>query len=143
MVELRDSETRRRIILGIVLAVLATGVLVGGVAAYRFVLNDIVNCSPPSQDELRAQEAFVRAHLSNVSDVELGVLDCDDDGAGYVSFTTELSATVARAAFLADRACSLSTDPNGSDVTCTSAGVPVYLSFEEAGRLTDGELRVP
>lgn len=127
MSKLRDSETRRRFLVGVLLAVLMVGVLVGGVAAYRFVMYEFVECSPPSQGELRTQEAFIRAHLSDVREVELDALDCDDDGVGYVSFATDLTPAAARAAFLADGSClpGTNTDPSDSGVTCGSSGVRI------------------
>ena len=138
MDEVRARGTRRWRVVGVVLALLVAGVVVAGIAAYRFVDLSVECPLQPTEDELSAQEAFVRAHLKDVRDVERETLDCDDRSrGGFVLFTTALTPAAARAAFLADRACS---EESGTAVTCTSAGVPVYVHFEAGDARTKGRL---
>ena len=101
-------------------------------------------CSSPSQEELRAQEAFVRSRLPAARDVESGTADCDDDGDGYVSFTTDLTPTAARDAFLADQLCSPYTERDaGVAVKCRSGKSTVYVFFDSSrGDATEGELNL-
>lgn len=86
--------------------------------------------SPPSQEVLREQQEFVRLHLPDASDFELGHRDCDSSNAGYVEFTTSLAPAAARKAFLADGRCALQADPVEPGVLCTSGHFDVYLTFD-------------
>lgn len=120
-------------------------VVIGFLAAFVaswYAFTDVVDCSPPSQRELEAQQAFVEAHVSDASNFELGALDCDDNGAGYVYFTTGLTPAAAEATFLAEGSCSYSqVASNDRGVVCTSDGVQVQLFFEAVDdKRTDGEL---
>jgi len=118
------------------------GFLAACVASW-YAFTDVLDCSPPSQGELETQRTFVEAHLSDARDFELGAADCDDNGAGYVYFTTGLAPAAAEAAFLADGSCSPYSHEVSGDrgVACTSDGVQVHLFFEAVdGKKTDGEL---
>ena len=117
------------------LAALALAVAFLLVAALIVVVvsSDVFNCSPPSERELKTQETFVRTHLADARDVQSDVADCDDNGDGYVSFTTDLSPTAARDAFLADDSCSRyvmdGDDDDGSAVQCRTGGSMVFVFF--------------
>ena len=107
------------------------------------VFPDLLGCSSPSQAELESQRAFVQAHLGDAGHFMLGTMDCDDNGVGYVNFTTGLDPASAQAAFLADEACSPYSDDGFDDiaVVCTSHEATVHVFFENAGRkTTQGEL---
>ena len=134
---------RQRRTVRIVYVVLIAAVLIIGAVSYRSV-DDTFQCSPPSDAELKSQEAFVRAHVADASDIELGTADCDGYGHGYVSFTTRLTATSARDAVLADRSCSPDDDAEEANaVSCTSGKFEVYVVFEAAGTgKTTGELNM-
>lgn len=47
----------------------------------------------------------MREHVRDASSFELGTMACDDNGDGYVNFTTTLELTAARDSFMADRVC--------------------------------------
>lgn len=100
-------------------------------------------CSSPSDAELRAQEAFVRTHVSDARDFESGVLDCDDHGDGFVTFTTDLSPTAAGNALLRDAACRATPEDDGgaASLTCAYGDIEVRVFFEhnDSGG-TDGQL---
>ena len=98
------SERRKRVVELIVAAVLSIGLLVAGIAAVRGAYA-LFTCPTPTQGELETQATFVKAHLADVSDVELDTVDCDgggSSGTGFVDFTTALAPSAARDAFLAN-----------------------------------------
>jgi hypothetical protein len=127
----------------IVYVVLIAVVLVVGIFAFRSVEDSILNCSPPSASELQAQQAFVLAHVRDASDIEVCTTDCDDQGGGYVSFTTAMAPQAARNAFLADTSCSTYSGEDSEDiaVSCPAGTFEVYVFFlgVSQGR-TSGEL---
>ena len=70
--------------------ILIPSLLIVGIAAFRDVF-ETISCSPPRLDELRSQEAFVLAHLSDAREFELGTADCDDEGRGLVNSETSVA----------------------------------------------------
>lgn len=98
--------------------------------------------SPPSQASLREQQEFVRLHLPDASDFELGHRDCDDSNAGYVEFTTKLAPAAARKAFLADDQCAAHAEEGDVGVKCTSGRFDVYLWFDPAQAGSTGTLDI-
>ena len=99
------------------------------------VVSDVLSCSPPSDRELAQQESFVRGHFADARDLRSGVGDCDDDGRGYVKFTTTLSPAAARDSLLTDPACS-SPGAEAGDVAarCRSGTKTVDMFFETDAR---------
>ena len=124
------------------LAVVVAGLLSAGVLVSCRTVHAIFECSPPTQGELETQQAFVQAHVSDASEFELVAADCDDDGAGYVYFTTELAPRRAQDAFLANVDCSRYSDEGMDDigVSCASGGIQVSVLFESTNGKTRGEL---
>ena len=123
----------------------ATAALVVGVAAVVVFGPSLLDCSPPSQKALQAQEAFVLRHIPEARDVESGTADCDDNGDGYVYFTTDLTPEAARDAFLADRSCSPYTEDDVDEIAvkCRSRKKMVYLFFSATDEgTTDGALNL-
>lgn len=133
----RASRTVR-----MVLAVVVVGLLFAGVVVSCRTVQSIFDCSPPTQGELETQRAFVQAHVSDASEFELGAADCDDNGTGYVYFTTELAPGRAQDAFLVSADCSRYSDEGMDDiaVSCASGGIQVYVFFESTKGKTRGEL---
>lgn len=110
----------------------AVAVVVLVVAGVAVVLgSNAISCASPSLEALKAQEAFVLTHVVDARDVESGTADCDDNGDGYVNFTTDLTPAGARDAFLADPSCSPYAD-EGVDqiaVKCRSGRSTVFVFF--------------
>ena len=106
--------------------------------------SDLLSCSPPSQKELKAQEAFVLDVVTDAREVESGTADCDDNGDGYVYFTTDLTPERARDAFLAHQSCSPHTEADDEiAVSCTSGKSTVYVFFTATDDgATEGELNL-
>ena len=102
----------------------------------------VLDCSPPSDEELAQQETFVREHFTDVQDVGSGVGDCDDGGRGYVSFATSLSPAAARDKLLADPACGDPGDLGDIAVQCRSSKkvVDVFLEQDPRDKTTRGSL---
>ena len=101
-------------------------------------------CSPPTQNELKAQQRFVSAHIADASQFELEAVDCDDDGMGWVNFSTKMTPSVARDAFIADGSCAVTDPPEGrtSAAECQSGRFKVSLLFGPSSDTdgTSGEL---
>lgn len=125
-------------------AVLASLVLVVGIViVVRYLANDVLACSPPSQQEQQVQEAFVRSRVPDAQELNWTFSDCDADGTGSLSFTTALAPAATHDAFLAYTACSPYHEPSAGDnaVTCKSGGAQVFIFLEVApSAKTKGEL---
>ena len=68
-----------------------------------------------------------------------GIRDCDDNAAGYVTFTTNLEPSLARDAFSADPACARDDeDTTTFGVSCTSPTGSLYVSFDVEDGTTVG-----
>lgn len=105
----------RQVLIFVLITVSALAVLVGGVVVAGYVLLANPFCAkPPTQEERHQQEAFVLAHLPDASDFEWTVMDCDDNGQAYLSFSTRLTRDAASAVFLRDPACKASTEVDAS-----------------------------
>lgn len=84
---------RQRRPLLVLAVVLATLLILSGVVfvAVKILadLDQTFSCSPPSQEEMKVQEAFVRSHISDAQDLDWEVWDCDDRGVAELEFTTD------------------------------------------------------
>ncbi|MBA8794057.1 hypothetical protein FHX74_001662 [Friedmanniella endophytica] len=130
------QRPRRFLVFLVVIAIVAAALPVVRVAY------DLFECSSPSQATLDAQRDFVMRHIA-ARNVQTGTYDCDNNGAGFVSFTSELAPADVQATFLRDRVCKSAADE--LTVRCKSSGETVYISFRELDgtpTLTSGELSV-
>lgn len=71
----------------------------------------------------------MKTHVSDARDFVWSVADCDDQGEAFLSFRTELAATVVSQSFLADPACSPSDadDAAENEVMCKAGAATSYL----------------
>jgi hypothetical protein len=129
----------------VLIIIVALALPVAGVAVFSWLVLDPPFCgTPPTHREEGRQEAFVRAHLPDASDFKWTVMDCDDNGQAYLSFSTRLTRDAASDAFLRDPACKISKEVDASpgDATCRSdnTNVSIYLDDSKGGINTHGEL---
>ena len=127
----------------VVVLIVVALVLVGcGVLAKR-EWESLTYCSrPPDPQERAVQEAFVLARITDARGFEWDTMDCDDEGASTLTYTTALGPDAAIDIFRADPACARATWTNDPGVlTCMSGAVRVEVGFEQgSGARTDGYL---
>lgn len=117
-------------------ALLAVGLLmvVLVLPAWMISLFQSNSCSPIGQQQLAAQEGFVRQHLPQASDFDVATYDCDSGDIAHLGFITELTPVGARDAFLSDSACTAAetSEPDAAAANCRSASATMEIYFDRA-----------